>query len=151
MSRPAAHAILAASMLAVALPSRAHEVLHEVERGRAIAVRVHYADGEGLAYVEAEVFSPKDARIPHWKGRTDRNGFVSFVPDAPGTWRVRVVDSTGHGLDATVDVPAGGEAVAPDRGASASPLAVQLRPLLGVAAIALVFGLLVLLGRRRRR
>ncbi|HQR29414.1 MAG TPA: hypothetical protein PLL32_03320 [Anaeromyxobacteraceae bacterium] len=157
MRRPAAHALLAAAALAVALPTRAHEVLHEVERGRAVAVRVHYPDGEGLAYVEAEVFSPADGRIPHWKGRTDRNGWVSFVPDVPGKWRVRVVDSTGHGLDTVVDVPspgttaAAGEAADPERGARGPSTGVQLRPLTGVAVIAVVFGLLFLFGRARRR
>ncbi|HET8733389.1 MAG TPA: hypothetical protein VFM45_06405 [Anaeromyxobacteraceae bacterium] len=155
MSPRAAHALLAAATLAVALPSRAHEVLHEVERGRAVAVRVHYADGEALAYVDAEVFSPANARIPHWKGRTDRNGWVSFVPDVPGAWRVRVVDATGHGLDTLVDVPApgqaGGETAPPERGASGSPAGVRLRPLAGVAVIVAIFGLLFLIGRARRR
>lgn len=155
MSRRAAHALLAAAILALAPPSLAHEVLHEVERGRAVAVRVHYPDGEGLAYVEAEVFSPADARIPHWKGRTDRNGFVSFVPDVPGKWRLRVVDSTGHGLDTVVEVPApgaaAGEAAAPERDARGSSTGVRLRPLAGVAVIVAVFGLLFLFGRARRR
>ena len=151
MSRPWAGAILAAAALAAGLPARAHEVLHEVERGRAVAVRVHYPDGEGLAYVEAEVYSPADPRIPHWKGRTDRNGFVSFVPDVPGKWRVRVVDSTGHGLDTTVDVAAPAEGAAPGRTGGAGSTGLQLRPLLGVAIIAAVFGLLYLVGRRRRR
>ena len=54
------------------------------------------------------MFSPADPATPFWKGRTDRNGWVAFVPDAPGRWRVRVVDATGHGIVATVDVPAPG-------------------------------------------
>ena len=138
--------------LSMAAPALAHEVLHEVRRGNAVAVRAWFPDGESLAYVQAEVFSPKDAAIPHWKGRTDRNGWLAFVPDAPGAWRVRIVDSTGHGLDTTVDVPAdpGADAAAP-AAASTTPstLAFALRPVVGVAVIVALFGGLFLLRRRR--
>ena len=76
------------------------------------------------------------------------NPGVAFVPDVPGPWRVRIVDSTGHGLDATVDVPTPGAAAGaiPSGVASASFV---LRPLLGVALIAAIFGFLYLRGRRR--
>ena len=89
-----------------------------VEQGRAVAVKVYFADGEALAYCQYEVFSPADPKIPYQKGRTDRNGYLAFVPDAAGRWRVKVVDSTGHGFDTEVDVAssgAGGAAPA-DRG-----------------------------------
>jgi nickel transport protein len=138
--------------LAVAVPALAHEVLHEVRRGNAVAVRAWFPDGESLAYVQAEVFSPRDAAIPHWKGRTDRNGWLAFVPDVPGAWRVRIVDASGHGLDTTVDVPslpgadvAAGAAAAPP----SSTLAFVLRPVVGVAVIAAVFGGLFLLRRTK--
>jgi nickel transport protein len=134
--------------LSLAMPVRAHEVLHEVKRDRAVAVRAWFPDGESLAYVQAEVFSPADPAIPHWKGRTDRNGWLAFVPDVPGPWRVRIVDSTGHGLDATVDVPAPGAAAGAIPSGVASA-AFVLRPLLGVALIAAIFGFLYLRGRRR--
>ena len=69
--------------------------------------RAYFADGEVLAYVQAEVFSPADAKIPYQKGRTDRNGWLAFVPDVPGKWRVKIIDATGHGLD-IVEVAAAG-------------------------------------------
>jgi nickel transport protein len=147
VTRPAA-ALLAGVALSLAMPARAHEVLHEVKRDRAVAVRAWFPDGESLAYVQAEVFSPADPAIPHWKGRTDRNGWLAFVPDVPGPWRVRIVDSTGHGLDATVDVPAPGAAAGAIPSGVASA-AFVLRPLLGVALIAAIFGFLYLRGRRR--
>jgi nickel transport protein len=134
--------------LSLAMPARAHEVLHEVKRDRAVAVRAWFPDGESLAYVQAEVFSPADPAIPHWKGRTDRNGWLAFVPDVPGPWRVRIVDSTGHGLEATVDVPAPGAAAGAIPSGVASA-AFVLRPLLGVALIAAIFVFLYLRGRRR--
>lgn len=142
--------VFAAGILLLALPARAHEVHHDVERGRAVAVRIHHGDGHGMANAEAEVYSPADPGTPHWKGRTDRNGFVAFVPDVPGKWRVRVVDSTGHGLDTTVDVPSPGEGHGHDHADEPGSTALQLRPLLGVAVIAAVFGLLVVIGRRKR-
>jgi nickel transport protein len=144
-------ALLALALAAAAAPAAAHEVLHEVQRGRAVAVRAWFPDGESLAYVPAEVFSPAGEKIPHWKGRTDRNGWLAFVPDVPGKWRVRIVDGTGHGLDTLVEVaaPGGVEAASGSTVSRASSLAFVLRPVLGVALIAAIFGLLYLRGRRR--
>lgn len=139
--------------LSIAAPALAHEVLHEVRRGNAVAVRAWFPDGESLAYVQAEVFSPKDPAIPHWKGRTDRNGWLAFVPDVPGAWRVRIVDATGHGLDTTVDVPAsvGADAATPAATSmTPSTLGLALRPVVGIAAIVAIFAGLFLLQRGRR-
>jgi nickel transport protein len=142
---------LAAFALLSASPALAHEVLHEVQRGRAVAVRARFPDGESLAYVQAEVFSPSDATIPHWKGRTDRNGWLAFVPDVPGPWRVRIVDATGHGLDTVVEIAAAGAMETPAGGGNSGigSFAFALRPVVGVAAILALFGLLYLRGRRR--
>jgi nickel transport protein len=140
-------ALTALALLGAATPAIAHEVLHEVERGRATAVRAWFHDGESLADLQAEVFSPADGKVPYWKGRTDRNGWLAFVPNVPGKWRVRIVDSTGHGLDTTVEVAAGSAAgTAP---AGASSLGSVLRPVVGAAIIAVIFGFLYLRGRRK--
>jgi nickel transport protein len=147
--------LTALALLGVAAPAIAHEVLHEVERGRATAVRARFHDGESLADLQAEVFSPADGKVPHWKGRTDRNGWLAFIPDVPGKWRVRIVDSTGHGLDTTVEVaapvsaPGAAGSVTETAPARATSLASVLRPLVGVALIAVIFGFLYLRGRRR--
>jgi nickel transport protein len=135
--------LLAALIAALPVLAAAHEVLHEVERGRAVAVRARYADGEALAYAAYEVFSPSDANVPHQKGRTDRNGWIAFVPDAAGTWRVRVADETGHGVEVEVD------AAAPDRADRYGGAAAALRPIAGVAAIAAIFAAVHLLQRRK--
>jgi nickel transport protein len=142
----------AAACLSLPLGARAHEVLHEVNRGRAVAVRAWVPDGESLAYAQAEVFSPADASVPYWKGRTDRNGWLAFVPDVPGPWRVRIVGSTGHGLDTRVEVAApGANGAAADAAPSGgAALALVLRPVVGVALIAAIFGFLYLRARRRR-
>ena len=123
-----------------------------MQRGRAVAVQAWFPDGEGLAYVQAEVFSPADRKIPYWKGRTDRNGWLAFVPDVPGRWRVRIVDATGHGLDTLVDVRPGGRPGGGFRGrAGLGRLDAGLRapPVVGVALIAAIFGFLYLRGRRK--
>jgi nickel transport protein len=143
------------ALLGVATPAIAHEVLHEVERGRATAVRAWFHDGASLADLQAEVFSPADGKVPYWKGHTDRNGWLAFVPDVPGKWRVRIVDSAGHGLDTTVEVaapvaaPVAEGSVTETAPAGATSLASVLRPVVGVALIAAIFGFLYLRGRRR--
>ncbi|WP_242339521.1 MULTISPECIES: hypothetical protein [unclassified Anaeromyxobacter] len=128
--------------------ARAHEVLHDVERGRAVAVRVYESDGEALADAPFEVFSPSTPGAAYLAGRTDRAGWLAFVPDAPGRWRVKVVEAGGHGLDTTVEVAQAG-AAAQGGARAGGGAAFVLRPLLGAAVIAAVFGALVLLARRR--
>jgi nickel transport protein len=145
-------AALLAATLALILPAaaRGHEVLHEVARGRAVAVKAFFADGEVLAYKQFEIYSPADPKIPYQKGRTDRGGWLSFVPDAAGKWRVKVIDDTGHGLDLAVDATMGAAAATSSGPASpASTVAFVLRPLIGLAVIAAVFGLLFVLYRRK--
>ena len=156
LSRARRVALAAAlAVLVVPLAARAHETLHEVEKGKAVAVKAYFADGEVMAYTPTEVFSPADAKIPWQKGRTDRAGWVAFHPDVPGAWRVRVTDDTGHGLDLTVDVsdaPSAGPAAADQGGSDASlgTAAFVLRPLVGVAAIVALFAGVYLFHRRRK-
>jgi nickel transport protein len=136
-----------------ASPALAHEVLHSVERGRAVAVKAYFADGEPLAYSEYTVFSPADAKIPYQKGRTDRSGYLAFVPDLPGSWHVRVTEAGGHGLELDVAVQAPGGEPGLGAGHTSSPAtwAFVLRPLVGVLLIAGLFAALIVLNRKRRR
>jgi len=138
---------LVALLAGAAAPAVAHETLHEVRRDQAVAVKAYFADGEVLAYTAYEVYSPADQKIPWAKGRTDRAGWLAFVPDVPGAWRVKVIDETGHGLDLLVDAaPAAAGAAG-----GVATWAFVLRPLLGVALIAAIFGALILAARRRAR
>ncbi len=145
MSR-AASLLVAASLLAPGAAG-AHEVLHEVQWDRAVALRAYFANGEVLAYAQYDVYSPADPRIPHQRGRTDRDGWLAFVPTTPGAWRVKVVDGTGHGLDVVVE-SAPERVAASIAAAPASTAAFVLRPLVGLAAIAGVFGALFAVYRR---
>lgn len=141
-------AVLALALFGAAAPARAHEVLHAVERGKAVAVKAYYADGEALAYTEYQLFSPADPKIPHQKGRTDLAGYLAFVPEPPGTWRVVITDASGHGLD--VEVEAGGAPPAAAPKAEVSSWAFAVRPVLGVLVIAALFAVLVFIYRRKR-
>lgn len=133
----------AALLLALAAaPAAAHETLHEIQRGKAIAVRAYVADGEVLADLAYEVYSPADPAVPYQRGRTDRSGWLAFVPDAPGKWRVKVIGDAGHGLDVEIDAAAPAAPGTPGA-------AFVLRPLLGLLAIGAVFAALFLAYRRK--
>jgi nickel transport protein len=149
----AAATVIATMMICgLATMARAHEVLHSIERGRAIAVKAHFADGEVLAYTEYQVFSPSDPKIPYQKGRTDRSGYLAFVPDRVGSWQVKITDSSGHGLDLDIVVdtlgPSPGTAEAQPAATPAS-WAFVARPIVGVAVIAGLFVGLILVYRRK--
>ncbi len=137
------------ALLLAAAPAFAHEVRHDIERGRAIAVKAYFADGEALAYTEYQVFSPADPKIPYQKGRTDRAGFLAFVPDRPGQWRVVITDAAGHGLDIAVAAGTPGGPGATPSGALPA-WAFAARPILGVLVIGALFAVLVLIYRRRK-
>jgi nickel transport protein len=78
--------------------AEAHTINYQVEN-RGISARVFYAGDEPASYSQYELFSPGD-RIPHQKGRTDRNGFVSFLPDRKGKWIIKVYGEAEHGIHA---------------------------------------------------
>lgn len=79
-------------------PAKAHSVHYKVEN-KGISVRVFYAEDDPVSYSAYEIFGPGDT-IPHQKGRTDRNGFVSFLPDRQGEWIVKVTGESEHGMHA---------------------------------------------------
>ena len=106
MTQPPSPLVLTALLaLALPAPAAAHGVRADVERrGTEIAVRARYESGRPLAGVRFEVTSPARPERAHAEGTTDRDGWVVFTPDAPGTWKVRIADATGHGRVVKVDV-----------------------------------------------
>jgi hypothetical protein len=156
--------LLLAVLLSLPALAQAHEVLHEVRPGGAVAVRFFESDGVHLARAPYQVWAPGDAEIPWQEGRTDCGGWLSFVPGEQGKWRVRVAGDDGHGLVVVIDTatlaapgaasaptPAGNPAStsAPAPTPAAAGGAVLLRPLLGALLVGALFGGLVLLYRRR--
>ncbi|MFA4911268.1 MAG: hypothetical protein WC649_09545 [Desulfobacteria bacterium] len=77
-------------------PAIAHSVHYQVEN-RGISVRVFYTQDNLASYSQYEILGPGD-KIPHQKGRTDKNGVVSFLPDRPGKWLIKVSDESEHGI-----------------------------------------------------
>jgi len=119
---------LALAMLALALPSaaRAHGVSGEVERhGGAYAVRARYHGGAPLAGASYQLLRPGSPERVEREGRTGAQGWVEFVPDVAGTWRVRIVDASGHGRVIAVDVA---EVAPPPPPPPASPVPVAVAP-----------------------
>lgn len=137
-------------LLILPLAARAHEVLLQVERGRSIAARAVETDGDPLGGAEYQVWSPAQPGSPWTVGRTDRQGWLAFVPDAPGKWRVKVFEAGGHGLDTTVDVSGPLGEVRTGGPPSPGTIGFVLRPLAALAVIALVFGGLLALRRKGR-
>jgi len=76
--------------------AEAHSVHYQVEN-KGISVRVFYAEDDPASYSSYEIFGPGDT-ITHQKGRTDRNGFVSFLPDRKGKWIIKVFGESEHGM-----------------------------------------------------
>lgn len=97
-------AVLFLSCLFSSAHAQAHEVLHEVQRGAAIAVKAYFSDGEVLADATYEVYSPTNTKTPYQRGHTDRSGWLAFVPATRGAWHVKVISATGHGV--AIDVEA---------------------------------------------
>ena len=140
--------IQALVVMAFLAPSAlAHETLHEVRHGKAVALRAYQSDGEPLAGAAFEVYSPAEPKRPWASGLTDGDGWLAFVPSAPGRWRVRVIEAAGHGLDVEVEA----QPAPLERAATPSGAAFFLRPLLGLGVIGLIFAALFLAWRKKGR
>ena len=84
---------------------QAHTVNYDVQQKSFAAVKVFYTADDPASYAEFEVYAPNGGDLPHQTGRTDRNGFVAFVPDRQGTWKVKVLGESAHGYHGvTVEV-----------------------------------------------
>jgi nickel transport protein len=88
--------ILLFSVLLLPAHLSAHTVNYEVQQ-KGIAVRVFYSADDPANYSEYEIFGPGD-KLPHQTGRTDKNGFVTFLPDRQGTWKMKVLGESSHGF-----------------------------------------------------
>jgi nickel transport protein len=77
--------------------SQGHSINYQVER-QGIALRAFYSAKDPASYSQYEIWGPGDREdLPHQTGRTDKNGFLAFVPDRAGTWKVKVWGESSHG------------------------------------------------------
>ena len=96
-------AMVLAWIASAASLAQAHTIHYAVE-AKGMTVRVFYAANDPASYAEYELFGPGDT-LPHQTGRTDKNGCVSFLPDRPGLWQVKVLGESSHGFHGvTIDV-----------------------------------------------
>lgn len=89
--------LLAPALFLLAAPfALAHSINYQVEQ-KGMAVRAYYSEKDVAAYSEYELFGPGD-KAPYQTGRTDRNGYIGFVPDRPGVWKLQVWGESSHGF-----------------------------------------------------
>jgi nickel transport protein len=74
----------------------AHTVNYDIQQ-KGIAVKIFYTAGDPASHSGYEIYGPSDD-IPYQTGRTDKNGFLAFVPDRPGTWKIKVLGESAHGF-----------------------------------------------------
>jgi nickel transport protein len=94
-------------LLATSL-AEAHSVEYQVEN-RGISARFFFLPNDPASYSPYEIFGPGDT-VPYQKGRTDKAGVASFLPDRPGKWTVKVVAESehgGHAASVEIDVKEG--------------------------------------------
>ncbi len=90
--------LLSVCLLGENRDSLGHSINYHIEE-KGIAVRAFYAEKDAAAYSQYEIWGPGDREdLPHQTGRTDKNGFLSFVPDRPGMWKIRVWGESSHGF-----------------------------------------------------
>jgi nickel transport protein len=83
--------------------AEAHSSEYQVEN-RGISARFFFLPNDPASYSPYEVFGPGDS-VPHQKGRTDKNGVASFLPDRPGKWTIKMIAESEHGGHAaSVDI-----------------------------------------------
>lgn len=99
--------------LALLLPvaAQGHAMLHERVEGGTVTIRLSYADSAQPLFEPYEIFAP-DTAAPFQSGRVNAIGEISFRPDRPGQWRLRVVTADGHGASIALDVDEAGGVVA---------------------------------------
>ncbi|MFA4915260.1 MAG: hypothetical protein WC560_01135 [Syntrophales bacterium] len=120
----------------------AHSVHYQVEN-RGVSARVFYAKDDPASYSSYEIFSPGE-KIPHQKGRTDRNGFVSFLPDRKGKWLIKVYGESEHGMHGAQIVVNINENLFMD--SFKKPLVAQYtKAFVGISFLLAIFGLWALL------
>ncbi|NWG05000.1 MAG: hypothetical protein HXY44_19280 [Syntrophaceae bacterium] len=124
----------------------AHSINYEVQQ-KGISVRVFYTEKDPASYSQYELFGPGDTE-PHQIGRTDKNGFVSFFPERPGIWKIKVWGESSHGYHGvTIDVKVD-EAL--NLQSFSKPLAAtHTKLIVGISLIFGIFGIYALLKSRR--
>lgn len=139
-TKPLQNLLLA--MLFLTLGASAHVVDYDVARHEGVVVTTRMG-GEEASYSEYEVFAPADQETPFQLGRTDALGRLIFLPNAPGTWVVKVKADSQHGVHGVVaEVDVDDQGVVKD--ISQPLVATHTRLLIGISLLIGIFGLISL-------
>ncbi len=133
-----------------AIDSHGHSINYQVlEKG--IAVRAFYSEKDPSSYSSYEIWGPGDREdLPHQTGRTDKNGFLAFVPDRAGTWKIRLWGESSHGFHGfTTEVKVDKELNL--ESFSKPLLATHTKLITGLSLIFGIFGIYALLKSRRKQ
>ena len=139
------------SLLALGLmpaSGAAHALLHEVVDGDALVLKLSYPGGDAPLFESYEILAPGDG-TPFQAGRVNAIGEVSFRPDRPGEWQVKVFTSDGHGTVVRVAVDATGGAITVPAAQEAHSHGYAPRVLAGLGYLLGLFGLWALWRGRR--
>ncbi|MEN6475978.1 MAG: hypothetical protein ABFD81_18330 [Syntrophaceae bacterium] len=129
-------------------PACAHTINYQVEN-RGVSVRVFYGPDDPASYSSYEVFGPRD-KLPHQKGRTDKNGFVTILPDRKGKWIIKVWGESEHGFHGVQIEVQINESLYME--SFKKPLVARYtKAFVGVSFIMAIFGLWSLIENRRYR
>ncbi len=128
----------------------AHEIRSQLLKNqKSVAISIEYSGGEKFSYESYEIFPPAaNASTPPFQtGRSDANGRILFLPDRPGTWKVRYFSKDGHGGEMLININGSGIAVVEN-----TPLYLLfLKLTTGIAIIAGITGVLLFLYSRKKR
>jgi nickel transport protein len=133
-----------------AIDSHGHSINYHVEQ-KGIAVRAFYSAKDPSSYSQYEIYGPGDKEdLPHQTGRTDKNGFLSFVPDRAGTWKIKLWGESAHGYHGfTAEVKVDTEL---NLESFSKPLvAAHTKLITGLSLIFGIFGLYALWRSRRKQ
>jgi len=147
---PSVYLALLIMLLTFADDVHAHTVNYDVQQRSVAAVKVFYSADDPASYSAFEVYAPEGGDLPYQTGRTDRNGFVTFIPDRQGIWKVKVLGESAHGYHGvTVEVK-----VDKDMNLESfkKPLAAQyVKFVTGISLIIGVFGIYALYSSRKKQ
>ncbi len=130
--------------------SYGHSINYQVEQ-KGIAVRAFYTAKEPVSYSQYEIYGPADGKdLPHQTGRTDKNGFLAFVPDRAGIWKIKLWGESAHGYHGfTTEVKVDKELAL--ESFSRPLVAAHTKLITGLSVIFGLFGIYAFLRSRRRQ
>jgi len=142
--------LMVLAMLFASHTAYAHTVNYDVQQKSVAVIKVFYTANDPASYSQFEVYAPDNRELPYQTGRTDRNGFVAFVPDRQGTWTIKVLGESSHGYHGvTVDVKVDNDL---NLESFKKPLAAQYSKIvIGVSLIIGLFGIYAMVTSRRQK